>query len=360
MRSLKILALVSDGMGAPGGIARFNEALISALSQSAHVDRVTVLPRFAGPHAAPARVEQLSARASSLRWSGEAVRRALSTRFDIVLCGHLNFIGLAATLAKPGSARLWAQAHGIEAWKPRGALARRSLASCGLVTSVSRYTRARLLEWCDIAPERVCVLPNTVRATFAPRARRRDLIERHGLAGKRVVATVGRLAGAERYKGHDRLIRALPNILARRSDAVYLVVGSGDDEPRLRALAQATDVARHVVFAGEVAAAELPDYFALADVFAMPSTGEGFGIVFLEAAACGLPAIGGDADGSRDALADGAIGRLIDPLSERELADAVVAGLEGRLPHDPAAARRFEFANFAEHVNELVERHLAH
>lgn len=297
--------------------------------------------------------------AGSARWSSNAAVLAFSTRFDVILCGHLNFMSLAATLAKLGSAKLWLQTHGIEAWAPRGAFARRSLAACDLVTCVSRYTRSRLLEWSDIAPERVRVLPNTVRAGFAPRPRRAELVERHGLAGRRVVTTVGRLAGAERYKGHDRLIRALPGILARRSDAAYLIVGSGDDEPRLRALAQAAGVARHVVFAGEVAADELPDYFALADVFAMPSTGEGFGIVFLEAAACGLPVIGGNADGSRDALADGAIGRLIDPLSQDELADAVVAGLEGRLPHDPAAVQRFDFTNFAEHVNELVERHLA-
>ena len=85
-----------------------------------------------------------------------------------------------------------------------------------------------------------------------------------------------------------------------------------------------------MVFAGQVADAELADYFALADVFAMPSTGEGFGIVFLEAAASGLPVIGGNRDGSVDALAEGRIGRLVDPHSREDIEAAVVEALEGR------------------------------
>ena len=160
----------------------------------------------------------------------------------------------------------------------------------------------------------------------------------------------------ERYKGHDRLIAALPGILASVPDAAYLIVGAGDDRPRLAHLAAETGVADRVVLAGQVRHAELADHFALAHVFAMPSTGEGFGIAYLEAAASGLPVIAGNADGSADALADGRIGRLVDPLAVDEIEAAVVDALEGRHPVPNAAeeARRFAFPHFAAHVDTLA------
>ena len=334
---------------------------MTALTRSASVEHITVVPRFGRSGSElPAKVTQEAAQPGPVRWSTEAVRLALGRRFDVVLCGHLNAVPLAGALARITGARLWLQVHGIEAWPQPGRLIRCGTQQAALVTSVSRYTRHRLLCWSDIAPERVRVLPNTVATSFAPRQpRRADVVQRHKLAGKRVILTVGRLASTERYKGHDRLIRALPDIAADVPEAVYLIVGSGPDLPRLAALAQALGVAGRVVFAGQVPADELPDYFALADVFAMPSTGEGFGIVFLEAAASGLPVIAGDADGSADALADGAIGTLIDPASQDELVRASVAALQGLLPNDPAAVQRFAFANFARHVNDLVEHLIA-
>jgi phosphatidylinositol alpha-1,6-mannosyltransferase len=182
-----------------------------------------------------------------------------------------------------------------------------------------------------VPPHRVRVLPNTVASCYAPRRRRDDLVTWHGLAGRQIILTVGRLAAAERYKGHDRLIAAFPGILARVPDAAYLIVGSGDDRSRLERLAREAGVADHVMFAGHVPDEELPDYLALAHVFAMPSTGEGFGIVFLEAAASGLPVIGGNRDGSVDALAEGKTGRLVNPYSRENIEAAVVEAL-GRGP----------------------------
>ena len=101
--------------------------------------------------------------------------------------------------------------------------------------------------------------------------------------------TVSRLASSEQYKGHDRVIRTLPRLLSQHPETIYLIVGDGDDRPRLESLAVECGVAEKVQFAGLVPPEELPDYFRLADVFVMPSTGEGFGIVFLEAMAYRRP-----------------------------------------------------------------------
>jgi glycosyltransferase involved in cell wall biosynthesis len=174
-----------------------------------------------------------------------------------------------------------------------------------------------------------------------------------------VILTVGRLSAAERYKGHDKIIRAMPAVLRTIPEAAYLIVGAGDDRLRLERLAADQCIGEIVRFAGAVAEAELADHFSIADLFAMPSKGEGFGIVFLEAAASGLPVIAGNGDGSRDALADGVIGRTVDPDDITALAEAMIAALEGCQETRPEAVTRFAEASFSQHVDELV-RTLVH
>lgn len=358
---MRLLALVTEAFGGHGGIARYNRDLLAALSQSSAVEAVTVVSRFGDVEAAdlPPRITQRAARPGRLGWSAAAVESALRVCPDAIFCGHLNAAPLAAGVAGLLRRPLWLQLHGIEAWPDRGRTLRRSVGAASLVTAVSRHTRRRFLGWADLPPERVRVLPNTLDAVYRPRPRRADLVGRYGLEGRKVVLTVGRLSPSERYKGHDRVIAALPRTLARIPDLVYLIVGGGEDRGRLEALARTAGVAPHVVFAGQVADGELPDHYALADVFAMPSTGEGFGIVFLEAAASGLAVIGGDRDGSLDALADGAIGRAIEPDDPIALGEALVTALETGGGANPDALRRFAFDHFAHHVDALV-RSLGH
>jgi phosphatidyl-myo-inositol dimannoside synthase len=147
----------------------------------------------------------------------------------------------------------------------------------------------------------------------------------------------------------------LPAVAERCPDVLYLIVGRGDDRSRLESLAAETVVSDRVRFAGEVAADELPDVYNLANVFAMPSTCEGFGIAFLEALASGVPVIGGKRDGSVDPLADGALGRIIDPDDREELVSALVAALSSEPIVDLVVAERFAFAKFTRHVHLLVQ-----
>jgi phosphatidylinositol alpha-1,6-mannosyltransferase len=192
---------------------------------------------------------------------------------------------------------------------------------------------------------------------FSRGTKRNELLDRYGLRGKRILLTVGRLDPDERRKGHDRVIQALPEVMQTFPDVVYLVVGHGEDRARLEALARNLGVENGVLFSGRVTPDELPHLYRLANLFVMPSTQEGFGIVFLEAAASGVRVIGGNADGSTDALADGVVGFTIDPANVEALTDAIKEGFNGGGP-DPADVRRFGFENFAGHVHELVRRHL--
>jgi glycosyltransferase involved in cell wall biosynthesis len=174
-----------------------------------------------------------------------------------------------------------------------------------------------------VDPEEVSVLPNTIdERQFIPEERSRQLMARYGIAtGDKVILTVGRMAAHEAYKGYDRVIQALPAVnLALNGRVCYVLVGQGDDQPRVKALARECGVENQVIFAGFVPDNQLASHYRLANVFAMPSTGEGFGIAFLEAMACGVPVLAGDKDGSVDALANGELGRLVDPNDVQDIA----------------------------------------
>jgi phosphatidyl-myo-inositol dimannoside synthase len=322
--SLRVLALVTDGFGGSGGIAQYNRDLISGLAASRCVGHVRVLARTGDATLAvvPDKIHHRPPLRSKPAYAMAAIQAALMDGpWDWVFCGHVNLMPLAAASARVAGARLWLQVHGIEAWEPLRGMRRRAVERADFVTAVSRYTRSRFLTWADVDPARVRVLPNTVAEVFEPGPVSASVISRHGLFGKKVVLTVGRLSATERYKGHDRVIQALPQILKANRDAVYLVVGDGDDRPRLEALARQHGVAEQVIFAGAVGAAELPSYYRAADLFVMPSTGEGFGIVFLEAMACGTRALGAAIDASRDPLQDGQLGEVV-PLED--IAPAVI------------------------------------
>jgi phosphatidylinositol alpha-1,6-mannosyltransferase len=354
--SLRVLALVTDAFGGHGGIAQYNRDFLTSLTTCEGVDNLIVLPREGAPSPGmlPTGVRQLGPVKGRLAYSLAALRVAQAHRpIDIVFCGHLFMTPLAAAIARFLHASLWVQVHGVDAWEELSSPYRRSVETAALVTSVSRYTRQRLLQWVGLDPARVKVLPNTVDSRFQPGPKPDYLLERYAACGRKVLMTVSRLASSEQYKGHDRVIRALPRVLLEHPGAIYIIVGDGDDCPRIKAVAEECGVADKVRFAGRVAPEELPEYYRLADVFVMPSTGEGFGIAFLEAMASGTPVIGGNKDGSLDPLGDGALGTAIDPEDAGALASAICVAL--RTPAGlPEGAGRFSQSAFSAHVRDLV------
>jgi phosphatidylinositol alpha-1,6-mannosyltransferase len=210
---------------------------------------------------------------------------------------------------------------------------RATLARADGVVAVSRFTRDALISLMGVDPAKITLIPNGVDlARFAPRPRQVGLMRRYGLAGHPVLLTVGRLS--ER-KGQDKVIEALPALRQTIPGLTYLLVGEGPSRPMLEAQAEALGVAENVVFAGAVAPHELVDHYALADAFIMANRElpsgetEGFGLVFLEANACGVPVIAGRAGGSVDAVTDGVNGLLVDGEDVR----SIVAGVS-RVFHD--------------------------
>lgn len=336
-RQARCLALVTDAFGGHGGIAQYNRDFLAALAGSGAVSSITVLPRHAPERvAAPTAITQKPARPGRVAYSAMSLLTALRRRIDVVFCGHLYMAPLAWLIARLKRAKLVIQMHGIEAWPRPSRLQRAAAEAADLVMCVSRYTRACVVGWAAIAPERVVVIPNTVEDAFAPgdgSALRTAL----GLEGKPVLLTVGRIDLRERYKGHDTVIAALPKLIAQGHDVVYLIIGEGDDRARLEELAQQSGVADRVCFLGAISQQYLAEAYRMADLFVMPSTGEGFGIVFLEAMVSGTPALGLDVAGARDALADGELGI---PVSEDDLTSAIARLLTAPKPDPHALAAR--------------------
>lgn len=355
-----MLALVTDAFGGRGGIAQYNRDLLGALADSGAVSSIRILPRLA-----PDAVETPTGITQDPPWHGRvsyavaALRASLTKRADLIFCGHLYMAPLCALIARLTHAKLIVQMYGIEAWPRPSRLQRAAVEAADLVLCISRFTRASVLGWAAIAPERLVVLPTTVGAAFTPgdgSALRAAL----GLQEKRVLLTVGRMDSRERYKGHERVITAMPELIAARHDVVYLVVGEGDDRERLESRAREVGLADRVWFMGSVELPKLIEFYRAADLFVMPSTGEGFGIAFLEAMTSGTPAIGLDIGGARDALADGELGTYV---TEDGLAAALARELE-RPKRDPVALAgavhaRFGHQNFTAGARAAVARALA-
>ena len=202
-----------------------------------------------------------------------------------------------------------------------------SLANCVLATS--GYTAA-LAQKAGADPARIKVVwPGCDSDFFRPMVAKEDL--RRKLLGARhtdrVILTVGNLVSR---KGQDMVIRALPELCRSVPDLVYVIAGVGPCRSELEKLVQDLGVSDRVVFVGKIPDEDLPDLYALCDVFVMVSREhledndvEGFGMVLLEANACGKPVIGGRSGGVSDALADGVSGILVDPLNPKEITDAL-------------------------------------
>jgi glycosyltransferase involved in cell wall biosynthesis len=334
-QGLDVLMLLTDGFGGRGGIAKFNRDFLQALDGSALVKRVQVLPRLI-----PGRIEEpipesvvydRAAAAGRVAFVRRLATHALrNKRIDLVVCGHVHLLPAAWVLARLRGARLALVVHGVEAWARSGKfLANRLAHHVDAFIAVSRCSAERFTSWSRVPMERAFILPNCVDLdTFRPQPRDPALQARYRLGSSKVILTVGRMASQERYKGFDEVIEQMPRLAERFPDLKYLIVGGGDDAPRLEEKTRALGVSDRVVFAGAISESEKVAHYNLADVYVMPSTGEGFGIVLIEAAACGVPVVGSRCDGSREALLDGRLGRLVNPKSPSQLIEAISGVLQ--------------------------------
>jgi glycosyltransferase involved in cell wall biosynthesis len=254
---------------------------------------------------------------------------------NLILSTHINFTPVAYWLKQIAGIPYWTVAHGVDAWNIKNKNLQKSLSHADLILAVSNYTRDRILKEQKIEPEKVVVLPNTFNVDRFQVAPKPDyLLQRYQLKPDQpIILTVARLDGDEQYKGYDKILLAMSKIRQHIPDIHYLIAGKGSDRSRIEQLVRKLGIEDCVTLVGFVADEELAHHYNLCDVFAMPSKGEGFGIVYLEALACGKPTLGGNQDGAIDALCGGKLGVLVDPDDVEKITMALVQILSKTSSH---------------------------
>ena len=277
-----------------------------------------------------------------LRLFGRTLRLALTRRYTAIHAGRALPEGLVAlVIGRLTGHRVVVYVHGEEltSW---GSGMKYRVMRCVLrwsdrLIANSRYTRETLCGM-GIAVTRIALInPGVALERFQPGLDWQSLRAKHPWLGSRpCLLSVGRLS---RRKGFDMSVRAVARLRDRGIDVDYVIVGKGEDENYLRTLAAELGVAERVHLMGAVSEEDLPRWYNACEIFLMPNreiTGdtEGFGMVFLEAAACGKTAIAGRAGGTEDAVLDGETGLRVDAVEERAVAEAISSLLS-----DPARRR---------------------
>jgi len=263
--------------------------------------------------------------------------RAARRRPKLVLAAHPNLgpIVRSMRVLAPGMKSIICT-HGIEVWEPMPSMRRNALTRATLVLSPSRATSEYLINVQGVAPDRIRVLPWALDPDFATKTAGAPLSPLPGeFPSGRVILSVGRWLATERYKGMDTLILAMSRLLLRWPDLQLAIIGSGDDRDWLEHVARDSGVQRHVHFLTGISYSELSACYEAAEIFALPSRGEGFGFVYLEAMAHGKPVIGGAHGGAPEVIQDGVTGYVVQHGDTVQLATSI-----DTLLSDPENARR--------------------
>ncbi len=325
-------------LGAPGGVQRAGRHLASVLTEFAasrgmecriltlndgpELKRLGVAGReivFTGSERAKGRFLATAIRAARRRSGGG------KSKAKLVVAGHPNLAPVVRAMhfLSPRLKSIVCT-HGVEVWEPLGRIRRMGLRRADLVLAPSKYTAEHVAAVQGVAAGKIRVLPWALDPQFeamAPHAAKAAVPG--NFPEGRVVLTVGRWRADERYKGMDTLITALPRLLPRWPELQLAAIGDGDDREWLEDLAEENGVRRHVHFLSGVTYEELAACFGHCEIFALPSKGEGFGLVYLEAMACGKPVIGGAHGGAPEVIDDGRTGYLVPHGDAVQLATAV-------------------------------------
>jgi phosphatidyl-myo-inositol dimannoside synthase len=353
-KRLRFLMLATDGHGGFGGIAQYNRDVIDAMCGFESVAEVVVLPRLRPElgftHPSKASYDLASA-SGTQGFISRIAAHALGS-YDLVYCAHINFLPFAVAVARARRLPLVLAIYGIDAWqRPAGMAGRFGMDAVSLVVAISQVTLDRFKGWTNFPSDKCAVLPNAIHAAdFAVGTKDNALSRRLGIAERPVILTFGRMSSDERYKGFDEVIEVLPRLLKRVPDIVYVAAGDGSDRARLEAKAKALGLGDHVRFCGRVSEAEKADLYRLSDAYVMPSSGEGFGFVVLEALACGIPVVASLADGTREAVLGGELGHLVDPKDP----DGLEAAILEAMAQPKAIPPRLDYFSFTSFETRLA------
>lgn len=364
-----ILTLQTSTFSAYGGIPTYNRLVCRSLNEvDFAADRHVLIATDD-----PADVSRRSADLPDLKFKAYGRRRmafvrqvlslAINHRIDLALIGHVNYapLGLLLRRLQP-QIRYGVMMYGVDVWTRLSRARWLALQQADFAISISEYTKQRAVEVNGVVEARVHLLPNALEVAPVD-----SLVNAHGTAHTQGLnlLSVCRLDSAERYKGVDTVIESLPLIARRVPEVRYVVVGSGTDLGRLKELAARVGVSDRVIFKGSVDEVSLRICYQTCDVFVLPSAGEGFGFVFLEAMQYGKPVVAADSGGTPEVVQDGVTGTLVPYGDVGELAQALTTLClcpEVRTRQGQAGYSRlkehFTFPQFNRTLSEIILREL--
>ncbi len=359
---MRVLAALAQGFNAYGGIAQSSQDFLRAIVRCYPGSKVEAFTRSSDTNCAHAEegIFQHAPSKERLKFAIEIFRSAILNQYDLIYCGHLFLAPLIQPIARLKGIPFYIHLHGLELTASTTAPRRMALRAADRLISVSRDTARMAADCSGVSQGNIVLLPNRVRDFFClpkSRAEARSLFD---LDSQPVLLTVGRIDSKQRHKGHERIIAAMPSLLEKFPDILYLIAGAGDDLERLRKIAEAHEVVDRVKFLGRVSDEILPLLYGAADLYAMPSTGDGFGIAFVEAMACGTPALGLAIGGTVDALCPGELGHACASESfEMELevclSQALRLDASGRSRLSVSVRNKFGQAAFDSKVRALLD-----
>ncbi|NTE04797.1 glycosyltransferase family 4 protein [Agrobacterium tumefaciens] len=364
MKSRKVLFLTLYTFSLTGGIEKVCSTFIrvlAGLKKSKMIGNSLTLSMY----------DSANEVSDYLAFSGNKIGFAISatrkgTQADIIILSHINlliFAKLVRTIHP--SKKIILFAHGIEIWKPLATWKKKMLSTIE-IWAVSNYTAVQIHQKHQVPQSRIKILNNSLASDFQfiEKAKPLMLLEKYNInVQQKVLLTICRLSSAEQYKGYDLVLLALKDLIKIKPDFIYFIVGKADqtEQKRVDDLIAEYGLQKNVICTGYVSDEELNQYYQLADIFVMPSKGEGFGLVFIEAAAHGCHVIAGNADGADDALLSGELGLLVDPDHIEEIYHGLLRLLNKPLSLDEIKSRQkkvqehFGFEHYSRKVEELLK-----
>ena len=299
---------------------------------------------------------------NKVRFSTDSIRKGIGA--DIVLLSHINLliIGSIIKLISPKT-KLVLFTHGIEVWDELPQWKKKLLNGCNLLLAVSNYTKQKLLQVQKVQDNRCIVLNNCLDPFLAKpqtNGKNENLLQQYNLhKDDTVLLTLSRLSAHDRHKGYEKVLRAMNELKVEFPQLKYLIVGKYADEEKkwLDGLVTSFNLTGSVIITGYIPDTALADHFHLADMYVMPSTKEGFGIIFIEAMYYGLPVIAGNKDGSVDALAGGKLGILVDPSNQQQITEAIktiLADKKAFIPEPANLMKLFSYPVYKANLKTLL------
>ncbi len=365
---MQILLLLTDLFDEVGGIQTFNRCFVKALSDISIKKNTNIkikilvlndsgISSLASRYIMSKNIEYIFFAKNKFRFTASVLKESLVS--NKIIFGHINFSPLLLIINMFNyTSEKMLIVHGTEVWKKVAYLKSCAIKKIEKILSVSAYTKEQMKIYNKTPEYKFIVFPNTLDPFYPAEP---SVDEKVILPKGKIILSVTRLHPEEHYKNIDLVIKVLPEVLKSIPDTNYVIVGEGADRLRLELLAKELGVKNNVIFTGYVSENMLPLYYESSNVFILPSTGEGFGIVFLEAMYYSKPCIGANAGGIPEVIENRKTGFLVNPNDISSLSESIINLLKdndlcysmGKTGKE-RFERKFSFERFKERLENIL------